>query len=396
VLLAVLLAVLPASHAVAQTPDSARAHGNFYGWTEADMGYDFGRINPDFADRLRTSALPAARNEFGRNGETYFSARQTRFGLKAYFPNDGKELYTILEFDLIGSGADAGKTLPRLRHAYGALGAFGAGQYWSPFVDVDALPRIFESFGPTGISNVRNIQLRWMPQLTANTKLTLAVEKPGATGEGGNFADLIALERVELRFRTPVLVAAVRRDWPWGHVQVAGLVQHIWWDNLNDTTDVDLSGDAGGWGMTITPVINFGTQNVVRLQYLVGRGVENYVNDGTADVAPRLNPDPNRPIVGRAIPVQAFTGYVEVYDGKWGVVSGYSMQTKSNSDAQLPTAFHAARYATFTVVHYPFKNMTVAGEYQFGQRRGLENDFVFSDNRLQLSFRFAFSATFHE
>jgi hypothetical protein len=382
-----------AERAGGQAADSTpKRRLNIYGFGQADIGYDLGQIDPKYPDRLRVSALPRREDQFGRDGQTYFSVRQSRFGLKGYFPTEKGEIFTVLEFDLVGSGADAGKTMPRLRHMYGEWGKFGAGQYWSPFMDVESYPTIFESFGPTGLVWIRNVQLRWIPIKTKTTRLTLAIEKPGASGEGGDYADLTELQNVQARFRTPEWVASLRRDGAWGHVQLAGLVRRMWWDDLTDDA-VDLSGSATGWGVSLTPGIKFGKKDALRLQYMIGEGVENYMNDGTVDVAPEANPgDPRRPIVGKALPVQAFTGYLELYRGKWGGIAGYSAQDVENVEGQSATAFSRGDYATFTLVHYPVTNVTVLGEYQYGSRKNFENGFKANDNRIQLSIRYDYGA----
>ena len=43
--------------------------------------------------------------------------------MKTWTPTKVGELYTIFEFELFGTGVDAGQTTFRLRHAYGELGA---------------------------------------------------------------------------------------------------------------------------------------------------------------------------------------------------------------------------------------------------------------------------------
>ncbi|HQY88054.1 MAG TPA: DcaP family trimeric outer membrane transporter, partial [Tepidisphaeraceae bacterium] len=96
------------------------------------------------------------------------------------------------EFEMFGTGADAGQTTFRLRHAYGEIGKFGAGQYWSPFMDVDVFPNTLEYWGPTGMVFFRNIQVRYMP-IQGDTRLTFALERPGASGDGGVYSDRIEL-----------------------------------------------------------------------------------------------------------------------------------------------------------------------------------------------------------
>ena len=349
-------------------------------------------MNPRIV-RLRVSSLPRSDTEFGKSGQTFFSARQTRFGLKTYIPVDRGEIFIILEWDFIGSGAVSGQTLPRLRHAYGEYGRVGAGQYWSPFIDVESYPAIFESFGPTGLPWVRNIQLRWMP-LKGATKMTLAMEKPGATGEGGDLTQLVELENVQFRFRTPEVSGNLRRDEKWGHIQLAGIFRRIWWDDLKEDT-LDLAGHAVGWGINLTPVFKFRKKDAVKMQFLVGEGIENYINDNTIDVAPELNRgDRRRPIVGKALPVRSASGYVELYRGTWGFIGGYSAQNVDNSDGQAAKAFSSASYATITLANYPNANLTYAVEYQYGRRRNFRDQFRFSDYRLQLTAKYVFSADF--
>ena len=105
---------------------------------------------------------------------------------------------TTFEFELFGTGVDEGQTTFRLRHAYGELGYWGAGQTWSPFMDIDVFPNSLEYWGPTGMVFFRNVQVRWMP-IQGDTRLTLALERPGASGDAGLLADRIELQNVRGR-----------------------------------------------------------------------------------------------------------------------------------------------------------------------------------------------------
>ena len=68
--------------------------------------------------------------------------------MKSTTPTKYGELKTIFEFELFGTGAQAGQTIFRLRHAYGEMGHFGAGQNWSVFVDLDVFPNTNEYWAP--------------------------------------------------------------------------------------------------------------------------------------------------------------------------------------------------------------------------------------------------------
>src|SRR3954466_12681922 len=137
----VLLAGLGASTARAQQPaPDAKPSMEIYGFAMLDMGHDFEQINPDWFDTLRVTKLPSFEHEFGEDHSTFSGVRQSRLGVRTSTPTSLGELKTTFEFELFGTGVDSGQTTFRLRHAWGELGQFGAGQYWSPFTDPDVFP----------------------------------------------------------------------------------------------------------------------------------------------------------------------------------------------------------------------------------------------------------------
>src|SRR4029078_4548252 len=131
---------------------------------------------------MRVTKLPAFDNQYGSDGNTFFSVRQTRFGVRGTLPTDLGDMKTLFEWELFGVGVDEGQTTIRLRHAYGELGKVGAGQYWTVFGDTDAYPNTFEYWGPHGLGSLRNVQLRFMP-LKGKNSVTIALERPGASGD---------------------------------------------------------------------------------------------------------------------------------------------------------------------------------------------------------------------
>jgi len=161
---------------------------DLYGFVMLDSGYEFGQTDPNWFDVMRPTKLPSFQNEFGPNGNVYFSVRQTRFGVKTTTPTQFGDLKTQFEFELFGTGVDAGQTTFRLRHAYGELSQFGAGQTWSPFMDIDVFPNSLEYWGPNGMVFFRNVQIRWMPVRTDRDEVILAIERPGASCDQGVYA----------------------------------------------------------------------------------------------------------------------------------------------------------------------------------------------------------------
>ena len=186
-----------------------------------DAGYDFRQVDPDWFDVLRPVKLPAFKDQFGANGNTYFSVRQSRFGVKSDLPTQVGVLKTVFEFELLGTGVDAGQTTFRLRHAYGELGHFAAGQTWSAFMDIDIFPNTVEYWGPNGMVLFRNVQFRWMP-VQGQSRIVLALERPGASADQGVYANRIELQDVTPHFPAPDLTGHARLGRSWGHVQIGG------------------------------------------------------------------------------------------------------------------------------------------------------------------------------
>src|SRR5262245_12797564 len=89
-----------------------------YGTIAVDAGYNFNSIQPDWFDVMRPTKLPKYKNEFGPEGNIYYSVRQTKFGVRSSTKTKLGELKTQFDFDLFGFGKDAGQTTFHLINAY--------------------------------------------------------------------------------------------------------------------------------------------------------------------------------------------------------------------------------------------------------------------------------------
>jgi hypothetical protein len=226
----------PATTATTVSTNQATGENSFqvYGFAMLDAGYQFKQNDPDWLDVVRPGKLPAFGDQFAPDGKTYFGVRQSRLGVKSSTATKYGELKTIFEFELFGVGPDVGQTTFRLRHAYAELGQIGAGQNWSVLVDPDAFPNTVEYWGPNGLVWFRNVQFRWMP-IKGKNALTIGIERPGASGDGGVFADRVELSGIRPKFDLPDVTANARFTRDWGHVQIGGLVKRIKWvDTLDD------------------------------------------------------------------------------------------------------------------------------------------------------------------
>jgi hypothetical protein len=363
-----------------------------YGFILTDVIYDFKQMDPKWFDVPRPTKLPAYQDQFGPDGQIWFSIRQTRFGVKGYTPTPLGTLNTWFEFDLFGSGADAGQTTFHLRHAYGEIGKFGVGQTWSPFVDPDLFPNDLEYWGPNGMANIRSIQVRYMP-IQGDTKLTIALEKPNATGDDGVYSDRIELQNVVPHFTLPDLTAEYRYGRPWGYVELAGVLRQLKWKDL-DTITPDLSGQKTGWGFNLSSKIKLLQQDALHLQLLYGQGIENYVRDAPADVG--IKTVGTNSIEGVALPVTGFVGFYDHYwNNKFSSTIGYSFVKINNSNGQEVSAFKKGTYALTDLIYAPYKNVIFELEFQYLDRKNFSDGWTTTDPRIQFSFRFNFSQKFY-
>jgi DcaP outer membrane protein len=368
-----------------------------FGFAQADAIHDFRQNNPDWFDVNRPTKLPAFDDEFGENSHTWFSARQTRFGVKTSVPTKQHDLKTVFDFDMFGVGIDAGQTTIRLRHAYGQWGPYGAGQLETPFMDLDVFPNILDYWGPNGMIFFRNVLVFYEPiNEEKGWRVQIALERPGASGDAGRFADRIELQNIIARFPLPDFSTGIwYQDPKWGHVKIAGIVRSIRWDDILPDT-FDLSGGTTGAGGTISAVLKAGKNNTFRLQYVAGRGIQNYFNDAPIDVGVVTNfGNRRRPLLGEALPVWGAVAFLDhTWNSMWSSSIGYSSVSIDNSNGQLPTDFRTGQYGTLNLLATPLENVMVGGEFQWGRRTNFGTDFRPNDYRLQFSFKYSYSRKF--
>ena len=390
-------AVQPQAASKAQQTDTATKI-EIYGFAQGDAIYDFKTNDPNWFDVNRPSKLPAFPDEFGHNGRTWLSARQTRFGTKATIPTGiGPDITVVFDWDLFGVGPDAGQTTIRPRHMYGQWGKLGAGQTESPFMDLDVFPNILDYWGPNGMLFFRNVQVFYNPIHKDNgTDLRFALERPGASGDGGIYADRVELQNILPRFPAPDISGHYRYAGKDGYIQLGAIVRWIRWDDVLPTDTFNLNGGVTGWGVALSSNINAGKKDVFRLMAIYGAGVENYFNDAPVDVGVKHDfDDPRTPITGEALPDFGMSSYLDHrWNSKFTSAIGYSRVDIQNSDAQAPTAFRKGQYASGNLLYTPVPNVMMGGEFQWGHRQNFGGEFPFDDYRLEFSFKYSFSQSF--
>jgi hypothetical protein len=365
-----------------------------YGQIMTDVGYNFNQVNPDYFDVMRPTQLPAYKNQYGTDGNIFFGVRQTMIGLKGYCPTKYGELKAKFAFDLFGVGPNAGLTTFHMLYAYVEWWKFGVGYTWSQFCDFDGFPDMIEYWGPVGMSLCKTVLIAFVP-LQGRNRLSIAVERPGATADQGKYRDRIELEDVEPKFAWPDLSAEYRMTRKWGYVELAGILRKIKWvDQGNDA--YDLSGQAIGWGLNLSTNLILGKKDIFKGQVITGQAIQNLMNDAPTDIGIKNNFDDTiSPVKGVPLPLISFSSYL---NHRWSEMFssslGYSAIFTGNSDGQPDNAFQQGHYSTINLLCYPVKNLTAGIELQWIYRKNYNDGWETSATKIQVSVRYLFSKSF--
>ncbi|MDX8337863.1 DcaP family trimeric outer membrane transporter [Draconibacterium sp. IB214405] len=371
--------------------DENKSHLLISGQVMTDAGYNFNQVNPDYFDVMRPTQLPAYKNEYGTDGTMFFGVRQSFFRVQSFTSTKYGELMIHFAFDLFGSGVNAGETNFHLLYAWAELGMFGAGRNWSLFSDVDGFPKMLEYWGPVGLSLCKNVQLRFMP-LRCKNYLAFALEQPGASADEGVYVDRIELTDVKPKLNIPDFAANFRMTRHWGYAEIAAVLRKIEWV-YQGNEPYDLSGKVWGWGFNLSSNLNLNENNVLLLQSVAGKGIQNLMNDAPTDIGIKNDfSNTLRPIKGVALPLYSYSCYLNHrWNDKWTTAAGYSAIHTQNSDGQQPEAFRNGRYASANLLYTPLTNIMAGIELQWINCENHSDSWTTSATKVQLSFRYRFS-----
>lgn len=360
---------------------------------QADAIYDFNRVDPDWKATLRPSKIPVncpGDAGCGNDGETILSVRQSRLGFKSFVPTPVGDLRTKFEIELFGVGDDAGETTFRLRHAWGEMGQWGAGQTWSLFMDPDVFPNTIDYWGPAGMVFFRNPQLRWTPLQDNGLSLAVAIESPGSaldqgkietedlSGFGGDF---------ESWDKLPDVTAQLRSSGEWGHVQLATIVRSLGYEiRAQDGGGPD--GRELGYAANLSGIIRVFDGDSILWQIVGGRGFAGYMNDGGTDLAPNGDLDEARAVPG----LGWLLYYNRQWSDRWTSSIGFGEHRQWTTGGQTGSAFSTGQLGQVNVLFHPTPGMFVGPELIWGRRMNKDGE-TGSDSRVQLSFHYDFGAT---
>jgi hypothetical protein len=353
------------------------------GFVKLDAIYDVDAPQGDFSaiSRLPLDGSPAA----ARRGNWHLQARQTRLGVQSRSLTDYGELRTVVEGDFYGGGGGSGQSTNgysfEIRHAYAELDRFLVGQFWTTFMDIDALPEHEDNSGPTGRSFIRQGQIRYTLPLSGQDTLAFAIENP----EGDFFnSDHGTAGTPSLNTLNPMpdVVARWRRDASWGHVQLSTVARDIEYNT--GTPHNGVSTLAFGFGAA--GVINTWGKDRISFQVNGGPGIGRYIQDAVDNTAfpTKSKSLATETAIGAQIAYQHwFTDTIRT-NLIWATT-----HFDTERDVSAPTA-NADLYQQYVNLYWsPTPIVSIGIEYNRGERH-LVNGQQGTANRFQAGFQYNF------
>jgi hypothetical protein len=235
------------------------------GYVKTSIVYNFDPM--EIKDRFITGSIPVGANQKeGIEAQSSITASQSRLNFDLREPTE----YGVLRAFIEGDFAEENDTF-RLRHAFGQWKAILAGKTWSAFVDTEASPEEVDFEGLNGRINVRQSQVRFMPQLGKEYEFQFSLEDPNPQVQNGNGVS-----------KTPDVVMSGRfQPHKRLHVKLALLARQIRAQRGGGLFSGGVEKEYS-WGTTVsgrftTPI--FDERDSLLFQLNAGNGIGRYVND---------------------------------------------------------------------------------------------------------------------
>lgn len=332
------------------------------GYAKLDFIQDLDFVGDRFEFELATIPVEGT-PEAALDGRTTVHAKQTRinfdFRSKAHNQSRNQDfpLQAFLEIDFFDDREEF-ELQPRLRHAYGVVGRFLAGQTWSTSLDLEALPGTIDFAAGDALYGDRLAVIRWSDRLGDTLTWAVALEDP--VTEIDNPLGLEGEDRPEL----PNLAGRVRWTKGGSHFQVGADLFQLDWQG-GDTGPSDTS---VGWGVNLTGRVllggssnnaimggaSFGDGSAHRVVVLSGAGNNDAVITPTGlDVLSHW---------------QAYIGYSHYWTKSLNSTFSTAWTELDNSDSQLDDAIHRAGSFHANLIWFPYKLASTGIEVMWGMR----------------------------
>ena len=331
------------------------------GYAKADFIYDLKQKQGD-------GIYPAGLNMKPGDEQGHFRAhaRQSRLRINTSTPTVLGDLKVGIETDFFGPSRGATETLsnsyePRLRTAYAQIGGLLAGQYWTNFGTLAAYPGTVDFEGPSGITFIRQAQIRWTQSI--DDKLSFAVSLENSEGPSG-YID-----------RLPDGVVALEYNDDWGQFRMSALGRQL--------TSPDDKADEIAYGINVSGTYAIWPGGNILGTFTYGDGIGRYLVDGGGEDAIYMN--------GKLETKKAY-GMVAGINHKFtDTVMGQVVVGRHHiSDARrLMAGFKRVNTVHTSIFWSPLSRLTVGGEVVYYDKEVPGGDKI-ENIRLQTSVQVSF------
>lgn len=332
------------------------------GFVKADFIADLDPM--ESIDTFDTTQIPIGEEKY-RNAR--FHAKQSRLSFDTRWRVNEELIRAYVEMDFFG-GADGENGLLRLRHTYGTIGRFTAGQTWTTFTDPSAIPQTLDIEGAVSNVNRRQGLIRFnQPLGESGWSWAASLENPnikievpvGVVGQG--------------RTESPDFVTHLRLDRVWGETQAAFLVRRLGFQPVDQPV---ITGT--GWGLNLTGSIHITDATRLYSQVTFGEGIGSY--RGLPDVvATGANSASILPMFGWMV------GCKRAWGRRLTSNLTVSQVTLDDIPGQSLSNLRQTSYLAINCIYNPFPRVFGGVEYLHGLREN-QNGQQADANRIQMSF----------
>ena len=328
------------------------------GYVKTDVIYNFDALQ--IKDRFIVGSIPVGVQPTDADeAQSSITANQSRIN----FDLRDSTNYGIMRAFIEGDFAGNNDTF-RLRHAFGQWNRMLAGKTWTTFMDPSASPEEIDFEGLNGRINVRQSQVRFMPEIGKAYELQFALEDPNPELQDGTgisqWPDVVLAARFQPNQRL--------------HMKLALLLRQIRGKNFGDSVEKKFGGGAALSGRFIIPT--FDPRDNLLFQISAGNGIGRYVNDLSSIGNYDGVFDPN---TGQLDLFDVIAGYTSLQHW-WGAGELRSNFTFGIVDVSSPgfldddNAYRRTLRFSSNLIWSPIPRIDLGAEYLWGRRENIGGD----------------------
>jgi len=331
------------------------------GYVKADLIKDFDAI--DSTDSFDTTSIPVDAPD---RENSRFHARQSRLSFDTRWRIEDEVVRAFVEGDFFG-GESNGSEEFRLRHAYGTIGRFTAGQTWTTFTDPGAVPQTIDFEGAVSNVNRRQGLVRWdHPIVDEFLSWAIAVEDPNIIIESSS--EVVGSGRTQ----SPDFITRLRVTPDWGEFQGAFVLRELGFQPAGQPVITE-----NAWGFNFAGSLFLLDRTKGYSQVTFGEGIGSY--RGSPDV---VATGPNS---GAILPMFGWmVGLHHEWNSNWTSNFTYSELILEDIPGQSPDNLRSTTYLAVNLIANPFERVFCGIEYLYGVRENVSGDSG-SANRIQIA-----------